>query len=73
VPADHGVWLDDDQHVRPAGPESGQDEPEGTVDLEQAWASSSALEVGQLLTEGEVLQGQVLAGPEGSAQRTKEG
>jgi len=72
MPADHGVWLDDDQHVRPAGPEPGQDEPESTVDRVQARASSSALEVGQLLAEGEVLQKQVLAGLEGGAQRAKE-
>jgi hypothetical protein len=62
VPADHGVWLDDDQHVSPAGPEARQDEPEGTVDFEQARASCGVLEVGHLLAEGEVFQKQVLAG-----------
>ena len=33
VPADDGVWFDDDQRVRPARPEMGEYDPEGAVTL----------------------------------------
>jgi hypothetical protein len=72
VPADHGVWLDDDKHVRPARPEPGENEPEGAVTLAQARAAGGALEVGQLLAQGEVLECEVRAGAEGGTQRSKE-
>jgi hypothetical protein len=72
VPADHGVWLDDDQHVRPARPEPGEHEPEGAVTLAQARAARGAPEVGQLLAQGEVLDCEVRAGAEGGTQRSKE-
>jgi len=72
VPADHGVWLDNDKHVRPARPEARQNEPEGTVALAQARAAGCALEVGQLLAQGEVLDCEVRAGAEGGTQRSNE-
>jgi hypothetical protein len=49
VPADHGIWLDDHQDVRPARPEPGEHEPEGAVGLAEAWAARRAPQVGQLL------------------------
>ena len=72
VPADHGVWLDNDKHVRPARPEPGENEPEGAVTFAQARAGRDALEVGQLLAQGEVLDCEVRAGAEGGTQRSKE-
>ena len=72
VPPDHGVWLDNDKHVRPARPEPGKHEPEGAVTLAQARAAGCALEVGQLLAQGEVLDCEVRAAMEGGTQRSKE-
>jgi hypothetical protein len=72
VPPDHGVWLDNDKHVRPARPEPGKHEPEGAVTLAQARAAGCALEVGQLLAQGEVLDCEGRAGAEGGTQRSKE-
>jgi len=72
VPADHGVWLDNDKHVRPARPEPGKHEPEGAVTFAQARAGRGALEVGQLLAQGEVLDCEVRAGAERGTQRSKE-
>jgi len=72
VPADHGVWLDNDKHIRPARPEPGKHEPEGAVTFVQARAGRGALEVGQLLAQGEVFDCEVRAAAEGGAQRSKE-
>jgi len=71
MPADYGVWLDNDKHVRPARPESGEDEPERAVDSAQAGAARGAPQVGQLLAQGEVLQGEVGAGAKGGTQHPK--
>ena len=77
VPADHGVRFDDDKHVSPARPEPGEYEPEGAVTLAQARTARGAPQVGQLLAQGEVLQGEVGAsaegGPQGSKQAQKQG
>jgi hypothetical protein len=72
VPADHGVWLDDHQDVRPARPEPGEHEPEGAVGLVEAWASRRAPRVGQLLAKGEVLQGKIRTRAAGRAQCAKD-
>ena len=72
VPADHGVWPDDDQHLRRARPESGEDEPEDAVDSAQERAARGAPQVGQLLAQGEVLKGEVGLGAEGGSLRAKE-
>src|ERR1019366_5482674 len=39
VPADDGVWLDDDQDIRPARPQARQNEPKGAVGHAHAWAT----------------------------------
>ena len=68
VPADDGVWLDDDQHIRPARPQAGESEPEGPVNPSQAWASGGAPEVGELLAKSEVFECEVSSGAKGRAE-----
>ena len=72
MPADHGVGLDDDEDVRPSRPEPGKDDPERAVGLAQVRAARGALQVGQLLAQGEVLQCEVGPAAEGGPQRAKE-
>ena len=64
MPAGHGVWFYDDQRVRPAGPDPEENEPEGAVTLAQTRAAGGALEVGQPLAQGEVLDYEVRTGAE---------
>jgi hypothetical protein len=42
VPADQGVWLDDNQHVRPARPEPEEDDPEAAIARAQTPAARCA-------------------------------
>src|SRR5450631_420650 len=72
VPADHGVRLDDNQHVRPARPETGEDHPERAVAVAQARAARRTTQIGQLLAESQVLDGQIRAGTEAGSQRSKD-
>src|SRR5450631_177954 len=72
VPADHGVWLDHDQRVRPAGPDAGEDQPERAVALAQTGAARCPPQVGQLLAKGKVLESKVRAGTENGTQRSEE-
>jgi hypothetical protein len=59
VPSDHGRRLDNDEVVSPSGPGAGEPEPEDTVSLQQAWASSSSVENDKLLAEGQILCNEV--------------
>jgi hypothetical protein len=72
VPAEHGVWLDDDQHVRPARPDMGKDQPERAIARAQAGAARCAPQVGQLLAKGKVLECKVRAGTEGGTKGSEE-
>ena len=64
MPADHGVWLDDDKHVRPARPQARQNEPEGPVCHADAGPTRRVPKVNQLLTKGEVFESQLRMGTE---------
>ena len=66
VPADHGLGLDDDQDVGPAGPKVAEGGPEESVQGVQYWPRPLAFEHGELLTEGEDFEG-------GIAPTAKEG
>ena len=71
VPADHGVWLDDDQDIGPARPEAGKDQPEGAVAVPKAGAARCAPQVRQLLAQSQVLDRQIHVGTEGGTQGSK--
>jgi hypothetical protein len=57
VPADHGLGLDDDQDVGPAGPKVAEGGPEASVQGVQYGPRPLAFEHGDLLTEGEDFEG----------------
>ena len=71
MPAQHGVWLDDDQDIGPARPEQGKDQPERAVAVAKAGADRFAAQVRQLLAKGQVLDRQVHVGTEGGTQGSK--
>ena len=52
MPADHGVGLDDDEGIGPAGPDLGQASPGGAVSEAQAGPWGSLLEGGEQVGEG---------------------
>src|SRR4030095_14804945 len=41
VPADHGLWLDDDESVLPSRPEPREGDPEGAIQPRETWQWSS--------------------------------
>ncbi len=53
MPADNGVWLDDDQDLSPARPEFRQKDPEDPIDRSDSGLGSLLGEGGKLLTESE--------------------
>jgi hypothetical protein len=57
VPGEDGGRLDDDKAGSPAGPDSGQPDPEDAVPPREAWSASGPLEDDELMTECEILEG----------------
>jgi hypothetical protein len=64
LPAQDGVGRDNDQRLPPASPDSGQAGPEQTVRCAEPRRRQPSLVDGELLTEGEVLQGEAMAADE---------
>jgi hypothetical protein len=64
VPADHGVWLDQDERVCPAGPDPGQEQPEGSIGWAQSRPWCGPAQGDKLLAEGEVVKGELGADAE---------
>ena len=64
LPPDDGLGLDDGDGLRPAAPQAGEQDPEQAVGGSQAWTRRGALEDGQLVPQGEVLEHQGALGPE---------
>ena len=61
MPAYHGLGLDEDQNVTPAGPDAAQGGPEEPVATVYGRPWSFPLKDGALLPEGEDLEGGVPA------------
>ena len=57
VPSDDGLGLDEGQRLSPVGPDSGQNDPQGSVSVRQAGSFRVPLEDIELMAECEVLQG----------------
>ena len=57
VPTDDSLRLHDDQDLGPAGPDAAESGPEEPVQGVQRWPRPLALEHGELLSEGEDLEG----------------
>ena len=53
MPADDGVWLDDDRGVFPTRPDSGKQDPEGSIERSDPRLGSVQRESGELLTQSE--------------------
>jgi hypothetical protein len=64
VPAGDGVWLDQDQGVLPAWPGVAEANPECARGVRQLRAWRFVLEDGELLPQGQVLEHEVVSGPE---------
>jgi len=69
LPPDDGLGLDDGDGLPPAAPQAGQQDPQHPIGGPQAWTRSGALEDGQLVPQGEVLehQGPLGGDPTGEA------
>jgi len=59
LPAQDGIGRDDDQHAPPASPDSGQAGPEQAVGRAEPRAGRCALVDGELLAQGQVLEGEL--------------
>ena len=59
LPAQDGVGRDDDQSLPPAGPDSGQPDPEQAVGRAELRPGRRSLVDGELLAQGQVLEGEL--------------
>ena len=58
MPSDDGLGLDEQDGIRPAAPQAGEQDPEQTVGGSQPWPRRGALEDGQLVAQREVFEHQ---------------
>ena len=72
MPANHGVGLHDDEDICPPRPEPAKEDPEEPVRGRQPGPRPPLREDGDLLTEGEVLDGEVGAITEKRAEAVRE-
>jgi hypothetical protein len=68
LPAQHGRRSDDDQRLPPPGPDSGQAGPERAVSRVELRAWHRSLVDGELLAQGEVLEGQLAVAADGGRE-----
>jgi hypothetical protein len=71
VPSNDGIGLDDGQRRSPVGPESGEDDPKGSISIRQAGPLRIPLENMELMAKREVLEGQCAMGLQGREQRSE--
>ena len=64
MPPDDRLGLDEGESVRPAAPQSAQEDPEQPVGGSQAWARRGALKDGELVTQRKGFEHQGPVGPE---------
>ena len=72
MPAQYGFWLDDDERVGPAGPNSGKTNPKRAVGGPQVRSDRGPTQGCQLLSQRQVLEGELGAGKEGAAKGAEE-
>ncbi len=56
MPADHRLWLDNEQRIAPAAEDPGEHDPQPTVDWAKLRPSYGSLEDGHLMAEGQNFQ-----------------
>jgi hypothetical protein len=71
MPPDEGFGLDEGKRLSPLGPDSGQNDPEGSVSVRQAGLSGAPMQKLDLMTQREVFQGQRPAGSHGWDKRAE--
>ena len=59
MPTDHGLGLHDEEGVLPVWPQAEERDPECAVSVGQLGPFGLALQNGQLLSQGEVLEGEL--------------
>jgi hypothetical protein len=64
MPADHGVWLDEHQGIRPPRAQMPKRNPKQTIHAVQRWSRLFAFEDDELLAKGGCLQNEIMAGDE---------
>ncbi len=62
VPADNGLWLHDDEGPSPVPPDPRQEDPEQAIGFRQSRSLGGTLQDGKLLSESQILEGQVSIG-----------
>lgn len=71
VPLDDRLGLHDDEDLVPVGPDSVQQHPETTVQIRESRPFCRAMEDGELLSPGEILESQRAARSESREERAK--
>jgi hypothetical protein len=71
VPADHRLWLNDEEGAPPSRPEPGKGDPEGTIQRRETRSRMSMREDRELLAQRELDDRLVLAAPEQSEDAPK--
>src|SRR5207247_996086 len=72
LPPQDGVGRHDDKGLSPAGPDSGQADPQQAINRAQLRPGHRSLEHGKLLAEGEVLEGELTMAAEEEREEPKQ-
>ena len=72
LPAQDSVGRDDDQRLPPTGPDSGQAGPEQAVSRAELWAGQRSLVDGELLAQGQVLEGELAVAADEKGEEPEE-
>src|SRR6267378_2797697 len=72
VPANYGLGAYEVERLAPSRPPVGEPQPEGAIEAPESGSLRSAAEQGELLSERQVLEREVGAGPERRAQGAQE-
>jgi hypothetical protein len=60
MPADHGLWSDNQESLLPSGPEAAREHPEEFVQRAELGPGMPALQYGELLSKRQILKQKVL-------------
>ena len=72
MPGDNGLWFDDDQDIGPCRPKPTKQNPKYPILDSQPRTRIFSLEYAQLLTEGEDLEAEIVAGTKEGAEAGEE-
>ena len=73
LPSQDGVGRDDDQCLSPTGPDSGQADPEQTIHRVEPWPGRRSLIDGELLAQGQVLEGEPAVAADEEGEEPEQG